>query len=94
MKTKKQTPFLDIDKEVILVGDLIRAISLKKGEKPKREKPMKVCFGEYKAGKDDWNMDYIVYGFYIEFHDGGVYSLTQEGKGYSIAAMNCRIVKK
>lgn len=82
----KQTPFLSIDKEVILVGDFIK-------EKDPNKKPMKVCFGEYKAGNDDWGVDYIVYGFYVEFHDGGAYSLTQEEKGYSIAAKDCKIVK-
>jgi len=90
MKTK-QTPFLSKDKEVILVGDLILIESLP--EIGKSEKPMKVCYGEFTMGRDDWDIDFVAYGFYIEFHDGGVYSLTQEGKGYSIAAMNCKIVK-
>lgn len=82
---KKQTPFTDMTKEVICVGDFIL-------EKDVNAKPMKVCFGEYVAGKDDWSIDFVCYGFYVEFHDGGNYSLTQEGKGHSIAAMNSRIV--
>ena len=99
--TTKQTPFLSIDKEVIIVGDMIQEVEKKrvdhmglKKEMGLENKPMKVCFGQYKAGRDDWNVDFIVYGYYIEFHDGGVYSLTQDGGGYSIAAKNCKIVKK
>ena len=85
----KQTPFLSIDKEVIVVGDMILQQST-----DSNQRPMKVCFGEYQArGEDDWGVKSICHGYYIEFHDGGVYSLTQDGGGYSIAAKNCKIVK-
>lgn len=88
----KQTPFLSKDQEVILVGDLILQHSLT--DIRSKNGPMKVCYGEFTMGRDDWAIDFVAYGFYIEFHDGGVYSLTQEGKGYSIPAKDCKIVKK
>ena len=87
----KQTPFLSIDKEVILVGDLILQHSLT--DMRSKNGPMKVCYGEFTMGRDDWAIEFVAYGFYIEFHDGGVYSLTQEGEGYSIPAKDCKIVK-
>ncbi len=92
MEQKTQTPFLSIDKEVILIGDLIYEINDSRGNPKERKEPLTVSFGEYKAGRDDWSIDFIVHGFYVKFQDGGVYSLTQEGNGYSISAGNCKII--
>lgn len=92
----KQTPFVDIDGEVILVGDSVVQMEVKNGrlKKELNARPMKVCFGEYKAGSDDFGVDYICYGFHVEFYDKGLYSLTQEGKGHSVEARTCRLVKR
>jgi hypothetical protein len=92
-KEMQKTPFLSIDKDVILIGNMILEVDEKNNPKPM--KPMKVCFGQYEAKReDDWGVKSICHGYHIEFHDGGVYSLTQDGGGYSIAAKNCKIVKK
>ena len=55
----------------------------------KKDKPVTVCIGEYEAGKDDTPIEFICLGVHISFHDGGEYSLTQDGKGYSISASEC-----
>jgi hypothetical protein len=90
--SEKTTPFVSRDGQPISVGDYIEGVFSERSLKKSIEEPMLVCFGEYKAGKDDWNVEFICYGYYIKFADEGVYSLTQNGEGYSISAKDCKIV--
>lgn len=56
------------------------------------DKAMTVAIGEYEAGKDSEPIAFICVGVHVIFHDAGTYSLTQEGKGYSISANECIIL--
>ncbi len=85
------TGMKNIDDEDIFVNDNI--VQVGKGISQFDNKPLKVCFGQYKAGIDDWDIEYCCTGFYVTFVDGGHYSLTQEGDGYSINAKKCKTIK-
>ena len=51
-----------------------------------------VKFGQFKAGKDDWDIEYLPVGFYILFADGGTYCINLHGDGYAIKAEGCSTI--
>ncbi len=52
-----------------------------------------VCFGQFDMGKDSWSVPYSPLGYYIKFNkDNTEYAITQDGKGYAIAAGECEII--
>jgi hypothetical protein len=54
-----------------------------------------VCFGQFDMGKDSWSVPYSPLGYYIKFNkDNTEYAITQDGKGYAIAAGECEIISK
>lgn len=54
-----------------------------------------VCFGQFDMGKDSWSVPYSPLGYYIKLNkDNTEYAITQNGKGYAIAAGKCEIISK
>ena len=51
-----------------------------------------VKFGQFKAGKDNWDIEYNPIGFYILFSDGGTYCINLHGDGYAIKAEDCSTI--
>ena len=51
-----------------------------------------VKFGQFKAGKDDYDIEYMPVGFHILFSDEGTYCINLYGDGYAISAKECSIV--
>lgn len=51
-----------------------------------------VKFGQFKAGKDDYDIEYMPVGFHILFYDDGTYCINSYGDGYAISANECSIV--
>ena len=51
-----------------------------------------VKFGQFKAGKDDYGIEYMPVGFHILFSDNGTYCINLCGDGYAISSKECSIV--
>ena len=51
-----------------------------------------VKFGQFRAGEDDYSIEYLPVGFYILFPDGGNYCINLNGDGYAISAKKSSII--
>lgn len=51
-----------------------------------------VKFGQFKAGKDDYDIEFMPVGFHILFSDEGTCCINLYGDGYAISAKECSIV--